>query len=159
MRRTPLADLTRQSPFIFRFLKISTVAAANEFLKTYVDGFNAQFAVPAQDPTPVYTPPPDASDLDLLLASRADKRPTPATSLSIMANASASSFHVLPVFKLPCASSERQGVFAFQDGVRRKVELAEPLCDSISDAMPRVEKDLIARYFLADKHDFAHRVT
>ena len=36
-------------PFIFRFLKIDTIEKANEFLGDFINGFNARFAVAAQD--------------------------------------------------------------------------------------------------------------
>jgi len=36
-------------PYIFRFLKINTIKDANEFLAGFIDGFNARFAVPAQN--------------------------------------------------------------------------------------------------------------
>ena len=48
--------------------------------------------------------------------------------------------------------SENYGLRAYRNGKYYDVELAEPMCDCVGDPMPAVEKDLIYRYFYADRH-------
>lgn len=148
-------------PFVFRYLHITTIKAANEFLATFADEFNAQFAVEPQNPVPAWRPPPadDGADLDLLLSCKAVKK-TNAHGIFIYHG---ERFRLVSpraaCVQITLCLSERQGLFALQGDVRRRVELVDPLCDCISDAMPLVEKDLITRYFLTDQHEFSHRVT
>lgn len=48
--------------------------------------------------------------------------------------------------------SENYGLRAYMGGKYYGVDLAEPLCDVVGDTMPIVEKELIYRYFYADRH-------
>ena len=145
-------------PFVFRFLGITTIKAANDYLKTYVDEFNAQFAVDPQEFTPAWKPLPHNTDLDFLLACKAVKK-TNSRGIFIYHG---ERFHLVSpraaCVEITVCLSERQGLFALQNGTRREIELVDPLCDCVSDAMPLVEKDLITRYFLTDQHEFSHRV-
>lgn len=139
-------------PFIFRFLKIDTVEKANAFLADFVDGFNARFAVPAQNEALHWKNPPCDFDVDYLFSVRAEKK----------TRADGSFVYHGYRFRLASARaacvpftlclSESYGLRAYAGGRYYDVELAEPICDCVGDSMPSVEKDLIYRYFYADKH-------
>lgn len=139
-------------PFIFRFLKIDTIEKANEFLGDFINGFNARFAVAAQDSALHWKAPPHNPDFDFLFSVRADKK----------TRADGSFFYHGYKFNL-CAPrsacvrfvlclSESFGIKALMNGKYYDVELAEPITDCVGDSMPTVEKDLIYRYFYADRH-------
>lgn len=139
-------------PFIFRFLKIDTVEKANAFLADFVDGFNARFAVPAQNEALHWKNPPCDFDVDYLFSVRAEKK----------TRADGSFVYHGYRFRLASARaacvdftlclSESYGLRAYVGGIYYDVELAEPICDCVGDSMPSVEKDLIYRYFYADTH-------
>ena len=62
-------------PYIFRFLHIDTIEKANAFLADFIDGFNARFAVPAQNEALHWKNPPAADiDFDYLFSVRAEKK-------------------------------------------------------------------------------------
>lgn len=139
-------------PYIFRFLRIGTIEKANAFLSDFIDGFNARFAVPPQDSEPHWQPPPHGADFDYLFSVRAEKR-TRADGSFV--------YHGYKFTLLSSRSScvgftlclsEGFGLRAYRDGRYYGVGLAEPLCDCVGDQMPAVEKDLIYRYFYADRH-------
>lgn len=46
----------------------------------------------------------------------------------------------------------RAGLRAYMGGKYYDVELAEPITDCVGDSMPIVEKELVYRYFYADRH-------
>ena len=61
-------------PFIFRFLGITTIEKANEYLAHYVDEFNKRFSVPAQEEELYWQPIPTGQDLEYLLSVRTEKQ-------------------------------------------------------------------------------------
>lgn len=138
-------------PYIFRFLKIDTIDAANKFLSEWVDSYNAKFEVLARETQKAWRPVPEWFNLDYRLSVKFSCR---TDSLGFF------SFHdcdfrldaPLRAYKnFELCLSEQFGVRAFMDGKWYPVELAEPLIqDTITDRMPHVEKDLIARYLLGD---------
>lgn len=139
-------------PYIFRFLKIDTIEKANAFLADFIDGFNARFAVPAQNEALHWKNPPCDFDVDYLFAVRAEKK-TRANGSFIYHGYK---FNLLAA-RTACVSftlclSENYGLRAYMGGKYYPVELAEPLCDVVGDSMPIVEKELIYRYFYADRH-------
>ena len=125
---------------------------ANEWLLDFVDDFNAQFAVPAQDSALYWQAPPAGADFDFLFAVRSEKR----------TKADGSFIYHGYRFRLlsACAAnvrftlclSERYGLRAYMDGKYYNVALFDALCDCVSDTMPIVEKELLYRYFYADTH-------
>lgn len=140
-------------PFIFRFLKIDTIEKANEFLAGFINGFNARFAVSAQDEDLHWKAPPAADvDFDYLFSVRAEKK-THADghfiyhghAFNLIAKRAACVHFTLCL-------SESFGLRAYMGGKYYGVELAEPITDCVGDSMPIVEKDLIYRYFYADRH-------
>lgn len=139
-------------PFIFKYLKIDTIQKANEFLKGFIDGFNARFSVEAQKPELNWKTPPHNSDFDYLFSVRAEKK-THADGHFIYhgykfnLNAPRKA-----CVKFTLCLSENYGLRAYVNGVYYGIELAEELCDVVGDQMPIVEKDLIYRYFYADRH-------
>lgn len=140
-------------PFIFRFLGICSIPAANEFLSSWVDSFNSRFSVLPREPVGAWRELPSGFDLDYRLSVKFSCR---TDSLGFF------SFHecdfrlVAPLrahkdFEL--CLSEQFGIRAFMDGRWYPVELsAGYLQDVRGDKMPQVEKDLIARYLLSDLH-------
>ena len=139
-------------PYVFRYLGIDTIPAANAFLKTFVDDYNARFAVPAADSAKHWLAAP-AVDLDFLMSVKSEKK----------TRADGSFVYHGYLFRLiaPRAScvdftlclNERYGLRAFMGGKYYPVELCEPLCDVVGDVMPYVEKELIRAYLLSDTHD------
>jgi len=139
-------------PYIFRFLKINTIKDANEFLASFIDGFNARFAVPAQDVALHWKEKPSSADFDFLFSVRAEKK-TKADGSFIYHGYK---FRLLSkhsaCVRFTLCLSERYGIKGFMNGKYYNIELCEPICDVVGDPMPSVEKDLIYRYLLTDKH-------
>ena len=139
-------------PYIFRFLKIGTVEKANAFLSDFIDGFNARFAVPPQDSALHWKAPPHCADFDFLFSVRTEKK-TRASGSFVYHDYQ---FNLLSArsscVRFTLCLSENYGLRAYRDGKYYDVELAEPMCDCVGDPMPAVEKDLIYRYFYADRH-------
>ena len=139
-------------PYIFRFLGINTIAAANAFLNDFIIGLNARFAVPAQDSARHWNAPPAGVDFDYLFSVKAEKK-TRADGTFIYHGYK---FRVLSnraaCVRFTFCLSESFGLKCFLNGHYYDVELCEPLCDVVGDSMPMVEKELIYRYFYADKH-------
>jgi hypothetical protein len=139
-------------PYIFRFLRIDTIEKANAFLAGFIDGFNARFAVPAQDEELHWKAPPAGCDFDYLFSVRAEKK-THADghfiyhgyAFNLIAKRAA-------CVRFTLCLSECFGLRAYMGGRYYDVELAEPVTDCVGDSMPIVEKDLIYRYFYADSH-------
>lgn len=139
-------------PFIFRFLKITTIDEANEFLKTFIDEFNNRFSVPAQNPELHWQKSKKQIDFDYLFSVKQEKK----------TNADGKFIYHGYEFKLlapkvSCVKftlclSESFGLRAYFCGKYYNVELCEPLCDVVGDTMPIVEKNLIYKYFYADTH-------
>ena len=139
-------------PYIFRFLKINTIEDANEFLAGFIDGFNARFAVPAQDVALHWKEKPSSADFNFLFSVRTEKK-TKADGSFIYHGYK---FRLLSkhsaCVRFTLCLSERYGIKGFMNGKYYNIELCEPICDVVGDPMPSVEKDLIYRYLLADKH-------
>lgn len=62
-------------PYIFRFLGIDTIPVANDFLKTFVDDFNARFSISAADSAEHWQSAPPV-DFDFLMSVKAEKKNT-----------------------------------------------------------------------------------
>ena len=140
-------------PFIFRFLGIRSVDAANEFLRSWVDSFNARFSVSPRDQLAAWRELPSWFDLDYRLSVKFSCR-TDSSGYFV--------FHECD-FRLQAPQrayrkfelclSEAYGLRAYLDGRWYPVELADGILqDDRGDRMPIVEKDLIARYLLSDLH-------
>lgn len=139
-------------PQIFHYLKIETIKEANEFLKWYIDKFNAQFAVPAQDSELHWQKPPSDVNFGFLFAARIERKTKSDGTFTyhgykfrLIARRSA-------CVDFTFCLSENFGLKAFINDNYYDVELCEPICDVVGDPMTQVEKDLIYRYLLADKH-------
>ena len=139
-------------PYIFQHLKIDTIDKANKFLESYIDGFNARFAVLAQDKSLHWKEKPKDVDFDFLFSVRTEKK-TKADGSFIYHGYK---FRLLSkhsaCVRFTLCLSESKGIRGFMNGKYYDVELCEPVRDVVGDAMPAVEKELIYRYFLADKH-------
>ena len=138
-------------PYVFRFLGIRTIDAANEFLASWVDSFNERFEVLALDHRKAWRQLPAGFNLDYKLSIKFSCR---TDSLGFFTFHDCDFRLVAPLrayknFEL--CLSEQFGLRAFMGGKWYPVELAEPcLQDVRGDRMPVVEKDLIARYLLSD---------
>lgn len=140
-------------PFIFRYLGINSIDAANEYLSSWVDSFNARFKVSARDSVKAWRELPSWFDLDYRLSVKFSCH-TDSMGYFI--------FHgcdfrlVAPqraYRKFELCLSEAFGLRAYIDGRWYAVELDRGFLQDVrGDTMPIVEKDLIARYLLSDLH-------
>lgn len=138
-------------PFIFRFYGITTIEAANDFLSSFIEGFNARFSVPAADPARHWRKAP-SYDYDYLLSIRTDKKTKYDGTFIYHGHTFAVCAPLVACKKFTLCLSERYGLRAYMNGKYWPVELRDAMCDVVGDPMPQVEKDLIYRYFLADTH-------
>lgn len=138
-------------PYIFRFLHIDSIDAANRFLSSWVDSYNEHFAILPRESEKAWRPLPPGFSLEYKLALKFTCR---TDSMGYF------SFHECD-FRLvaPARSyknfelclSERFGLRAFMAGKWYDVELVEDLVQDVrGDKMPIVEKDLIGRFLLKD---------
>jgi len=138
-------------PYMFRYLGITDIDGANRFIASWLEEFNERFAVSPRDSGSAWMPIPKDFDLDYKLSLKFSCH---SDSMGYF------TFHdcdfrlcsPLRAFKnFEFCLSEQYGVRAYMDGSYYPVELAERcIQDTVSDAMPIVEKDLIARYLLSD---------
>lgn len=140
-------------PFIFRFLKINTVEAANDFLSSWVDSFNERFSVSARSPALAWRKLPAWFNFDYHLSVKFSCR-TDSQGFFTFHDcdfrliASARAFR-----KFELCLSEKFGIRAYMNGKWYEVRLSEnKIQDCYGDRMPEVEKDLIARFLLKDIH-------
>ena len=138
-------------PYIFRFMGIDNITDANKFLDKYINNFNEQFGIPAQDPAKHWQKPP-LKDYDYLFSVRAEKKTRSDGSFIYHGYKFGLVSPRSACVNFTLCLSENYGLRAYMDGKYYEVELREPLCDVYGDAMPNVEKDLIYRYFLTDTH-------
>lgn len=140
-------------PYIFRFLGITTIEAGNAFLADFIDGFNARFAVPAQNEALHWKCPPSAvTDFDFLFSVKKE----------IKTHADGHFCYHGYRFRLLSARascvrftfclSESYGLRAYVGNKYYDVELLDDITDVVGDTLRIVEKELIYRYFYADKH-------
>ena len=144
-------------PYIFRYLKIRDIDSANSFLASWLDSFNRKYERIANSDIKAWRPLPAGFDLDYKLSVKFSCRTDSGGYFM---------FHDCD-FRLIAPSrsyvdfelclSERFGLRAYMHGRWYPVELAVGyLQDVRGDKMPAVEKDLIARFLLADLHrDYA----
>lgn len=149
--------LQGQLPFIFRFLKISTIQAANSFIESWLGSFNKRFSIKPQDSQNLFRPLPRGFNLDYKLSLKFTCR---TDSMGYF------TFHDCD-FRLSTPNrafrhfelclSEQLGLRAYMNGGWYSITLAEKyLQDLVYDTMPIVEKDLINRYLLSNLHsDYA----
>lgn len=143
-------------PYVFRFLGIQTIDAANAFLTSWVDSFNERFAVAPREIVKAWRGLPPGFDLDYKLALKFSCR---TDSMGFFTFHECDFRLVAPLrahknFEL--CLSERFGLRAFMAGKWYTVELADEFIQDVrGDKMPAVEKDLISRFLLKDlKADF-----
>ena len=136
-------------PFIFRFLKIDTIEKANHFLTGFIDNFNAEFSVPAQKSTRHWKRLNKKIDTDFLFSVRTERK-TKADGSFVYHGIR---FRILAAHKpktpFTICLSENYGLRAYIDGKYYCVKIAER---TAKKSMPKVERDLIDRYFYADAH-------
>ena len=138
-------------PYVFRFLGINTIDAANAFLSSWVDSFNERFAVPPRESLKAWRALPAGFDLEYKLSLKFSCR---TDSMGFFTFHDCDFRLVAParsykIFEL--CLSETFGLRAYMGGRWFTVELAERhLQDVRGDRMPLVEKDLISRFLLKD---------
>lgn len=140
-------------PFIFRFLKITTIEEANEFLKTFIDEFNARFSVKAQNQILYWQKPKKQIDFNYLFSVKEQKKTHSDGSFIYHGYKFRLLAPRVSCVKFTLCLSESFGLRALINEKYFNVELTEPLCDIVGDAMPIVEKNLIYRFFYADTHN------
>lgn len=140
-------------PFIFRFLKISTVQGANSFIESWLDSFNKRFSIKPQDSLNLFRPLSKGFNLDYKLSLKFTYR-TDSTGYFTFHGCDfrlAAPNRAFRHFEL--CLSEKFGLRAYMDGGWYAVTLAENRFQSRGyDTMPVVEKELINRYLLCDLH-------
>lgn len=140
-------------PFIFRYLHIDSISAANEFLRSWVDSFNKKFEIAARESLKAWRPLPSGFDLDYRLSVKFSCR-TDSMGYFMFHDCDFRLIAPSRAYKdFELCLSEQFGIRAFMGGRWFPVELAEPFLQDVrGDKMPIVEKDLIARYLLSDLH-------
>jgi transposase len=143
-------------PYIFRYLHIDSIDAANEFLSSWVDSFNARFSVLARDSVKAWRPVPSWFDFDYRLSVKFSCR-TDSMGFFTFHQCDFRLIAPLRAYKdFELCLSEDFGIRAFMGGKWYPVELVEGyLQDVRGDTMPIVEKDLIARYLKLDLRRWA----
>ncbi len=105
-----------------------------------------------QDSALHWKAPPHCADFDFLFSVRTEKKTRASGSFVYHGY----KFNLLSArsscVRFTLCLSENYGLRAYRNGRYYNVELAEPMCDCVGDPMPAVEKDLIYRYFYADRH-------
>ena len=140
-------------PFIFRYLHIDSIPAANEFLSSWVDSFNVKYEIAARDCVKAWRPLPSGFDLDYRLSVKFSCR-TDSMGYFLFHDCE---FRLLAPSRsyvhFELCLSEQFGIRAYMGGRWFAVELASGILQDVrGDRMPIVEKDLIARYLLSDLH-------
>lgn len=140
-------------PFIFRFLKISTIKDANSFIESWLDSFNKKFSIEPQDSLNLFRPLPKGFNLDYKLSLKFTCR-TDSTGYFTFHGCDfrlAAPNRAFRHFEL--CLSEKFGLRAYMDGGWYAVSLAENRFQNRDhDKMPVMEKDLMNRYLLSDLH-------
>lgn len=135
-------------PYLFRFYGINTISKANAFLQKYIPYLNDLFSIKPRKSAKKWHFE-NVDDIELLFSVKSEH--------TAKANGTfiyhGEKFRVnLPFKKFTLCVSPTIGAKAYYNNRYYDVELAEPLQDTISDAMPIVEKELIRRYFYRDGH-------
>lgn len=140
-------------PWLFKYLGINTIQGANEFLRGFVDSFNAQFSVDAVDPAKHWQRAPQSLDLDFIMSVRNVKHTQADGSFvyhgykfGVVAARSA-------CIEFTLCLNARYGIKAYRGGKYYPVELREELGDVVGDRLSIVEKSLIEEYLLSDTHE------
>lgn len=143
-------------PYIFRYLHIDSIDAANEFLSSWVDSFNERFSVLSRDSVKAWRPVPDWFDFDYRLSVKFSCR-TDSMGFFIFHDCDFRLVAPLRAHKdFELCLSEDFGIRAYMGGKWYPVELVEGyLQDVRGDKMPIVEKDLITRYLKLDLRRWA----
>ena len=140
-------------PFIFRFLGIDSIDAANKYLCSWVGSFNARFSVAPRDPVAAWRELPSWFDLDYRLSLKFSCH-TDSMGFFMFHDCDFRLVAPQRAFrKFELCLSEAFGLRAYIDGRWYAVEVSSGILQDVrGDKMPIVEKDLIARYLLSDLH-------
>ena len=139
-------------PYIFRRLGIQDNQSANEFLKSWLVRFNAEFSIRAASPISRWKPLPPHFNIEYHLSIKLPRR-TDSFGVFLFHDHyfelhAPRKSHV----KFTLCLSESFGLKAFIDGKFYPVSLCDTLSSVRCGKMPDVEQDLIARYLLNDLH-------
>lgn len=145
-------------PYIFRRNGITTIEEANRFLSSYINDFNARFSVPARNEHPAWGKiRRSKEEIDYLLQVRIEKS-SRADGTFVFHGFT---FHLdaprAACRKFVLCLSEKDGVRASMGGSYYPVTLVDALTDCVGDAMPQVEKDLVAKYCLRNRHTHVYQ--
>ena len=139
-------------PYIFRRLGIQDNQSANEFLKTWLPKFNAEFAVKARSPISRWHRLPRHFNLEYELSVKVPRR-TDSYGVFLFHDhyfeiVSSRKSHI----KFTLCLSESFGLKAYYDNRFYDVVLCDTLGKVRGGKMPDIEQDLISRYLLSDLH-------
>ena len=139
-------------PYIFRRLGIADNHSANEFLKSWLPRFNAEFSVKARSPISRWYTLPRRFNLDYELSIKIPRR-TDSWGVFLFHD------HYFEVeaprrshINFTLCLSESFGLKAFYEGRFYPISLCDTLGKVSGGKMPDVEQDLISRYLLNDLH-------
>ena len=145
-------------PFLMRYRKIKTIEDANIYLEEYMHLYNRRFSVTAAEKDTCFLAHGLTDDeLEFLLAVKVEKR----TRYNGEFTFHGFTFR-LDAPRAACRTftlclSEKDGIRAWMDGKYYPVSIVDELTDCVGDPMPQVEKDLIARYLLADTRKYVYQ--
>ena len=139
-------------PYIFRRLDIQDNQSANEFLKSWLPRFNAEFSIRAASPVSRWKPLPPHFNIEYHLSIKLPRR-TDSYGVFLFHDHyfeldAPRKSHV----KFTLCLSESFGLKAFINGRFYPVKLCDTLSTFRGSEMPMVEQDLISRYLLNDLH-------
>ena len=135
-------------PYIFRYYKINTIEKANEFLKDYANELSELFSIEAASEEKAWHA--EEVNEDFIFSVKSEHKVKADGTFVYHGEKFKCS---LPHKTVMLCLNERFGLKIYYNEKWYPVELCEPLQDTILDSMPKVEKDLIRRYFLSDGHE------
>lgn len=140
-------------PFYFRYLKIDSCSAANQFIQKWLIQFNKEnYRAPVSEFSK-FRKFYKKSELDYMLAIKENKR-TDKWGYFVFHSHDFKLLAPRPAHqKFTLLLSEQFGIKALLDGKYYDVELCDTFNDSLANKMPQVEKDLIDRYLMNDLHN------
>lgn len=142
-----------QLPYLFNVYKINNIEKANEFLSQYIEFFNFRYSRKTKGSS--FSPLKNINDLDYLLSVRIPKKTKRYGVFHFHGYEFILKSDLCSYRNFELCLSEKFGIKARINGKFYNVELNEPLCDIVGDAMPIVEKELISKYMTNNSKCFS----
>lgn len=139
-------------PFIFRRLNIQDNQSANEFLKSWLPRFNAEFSIRSRSSLSRWKALPPRFNLEYHLSIKISRRSDRYGVFLFHDHYFEIQAPRKSCVKFTLCLSESFGLKAFINGAFHPVILCDTLSSVRCGTMPMVEQDLISRYLLNDLH-------